>query len=399
MKTKRQPLSIYIHIPFCVKKCLYCDFLSGPAGEETKERYVNCLVNEIEREADKYSAYEVMTVFVGGGTPSLLDAEDLELILKSLMKCFRVAEQNEITIEVNPGTVSQAKLEAYRRMGINRLSIGLQSAHNEELMGLGRIHTFEDFQNTYQSAVKSGFNNINIDLMSAIPGQTVESYRRTLDEVLALLPPPPHISSYSLIIEEGTPFYDNTPILPDEEADREMYKITSDILCDKGYRRYEISNYAKEGFACKHNKVYWRRGDYVGFGVGAASLVANVRFHNVRELDRYLFEMELSERDEDYIPSIKEDVQILSPEEQMEEYMFLGLRMTEGVCREDFWETFQRSIDEVYPGLVDKFCRMGLLQCRQEKASGKEYIALTERGLDVSNIVMAEFLLSDEDTD
>ncbi|MBQ2935209.1 MAG: radical SAM family heme chaperone HemW, partial [Lachnospiraceae bacterium] len=280
MKTKGKPLSIYLHIPFCARKCLYCDFLSAPADDVTKARYVESLITEIKAEAPKYEAYEVRTVFIGGGTPSILPAEAIVGIMDTLKEQFCFAKEAEITIEVNPGSAEAEKLLAYYRSGINRLSIGLQSSHNSELQQLGRIHTYQDFLRTYRDAVKSGFNNINIDLMSAIPGQTTESYRETLRQILHLSPMPAHISAYSLIIEEGTPFYENTPELPDEEADREMYKITDDMLSGSGFERYEISNYARKGYACKHNKVYWRRGDYVGFGIGAASLIDNVRFHN-----------------------------------------------------------------------------------------------------------------------
>lgn len=381
MKIKKKPLSIYIHIPFCVRKCLYCDFLSGPAGDDAKNRYVNRLLEEIRQEAVKYHSYEVYTVFFGGGTPSLLPAFAIEQILKTVASAFCMKEECEISIEVNPGTVTEKKLMTYREVGINRLSIGLQSADNEELRLLGRIHTYEDFLKTYEMAVKSGFNNINIDLMSAIPKQTLQSYQQTLAKVLALKPQPAHISAYSLIIEEGTPFYENTPPLPDEDTERELYKITNDILRKSGYHRYEISNYAKNGYECAHNKVYWKRGDYVGFGIGAASLVENVRFKNTEDVNLYL-----SEQD------IRESVQILSLEEQMEEYMFLGLRLTEGIKEADFRNAFGQSIGEVYPGVVDNFVKQGLLLYEPEGGC----IALTERGLDVSNVVMAEFLLSDE---
>ncbi len=385
MKTKKKPLSIYIHIPFCVRKCLYCDFLSGPAEEETKSRYVDRLLEEISREAVKYASYEVHTIFLGGGTPSILPASDIERILKAVASAFDEGKNREITIEVNPGTVTGEKLKAYREMGINRISMGLQSADNEELQQLGRIHTYEEFLDTYENAVKSGFNNINIDLMSAIPKQTLQSYQETLSKVLSLNPQPAHISAYSLIIEEGTPFYENTPPLPDEETERELYKITNDILCKAGYHRYEISNYAKNGHECAHNKVYWKRGDYVGFGIGAASLVGNVRFKNTEDINLYLSQ-----------PDVREDVQTLSVEEQMEEYMFLGLRLTEGIREEDFRKTFGRSIEEIYPGVVDQFVRQGLLSYEPGDEPGKGRIALTERGLDVSNVVMAEFLLSVE---
>lgn len=388
MKTNQKPLSIYIHIPFCVRKCLYCDFLSAPAGEQEQEQYLRALLEEIGREAAAYEQYEVQTVFIGGGTPSLFSENWIEQILKTVYDCFHIAKEPEITMEVNPGTVTRVKLEGYKKAGVNRLSIGLQSAQEEELKLLGRVHTAKDFLVTYDNAIKSGFNNINIDLMSAIPGQSLESYQDTLNQVLSLKPAPTHISAYSLIIEEGTPFYEQKAQLqlPDEETDRILYKITNDILERNGYHRYEISNYAKEGYECRHNKVYWLRGDYIGFGIGAASLVQNVRWSNIGDVEAY------SKRQNESL-NIKEQVDTLSLEEQMEEYMFLGLRLIEGISEENFYQTFGRKLREVYPGIVERLEKQGLLICRKEKEGETGRIALSEFGLDVSNIVMAEFLL------
>lgn len=394
MKTDKRALSVYIHIPFCIRKCLYCDFLSAPATDEMRARYLKCLSSEIERESHKYCAYKVRTVFVGGGTPSLLSGNEMKQLFECVKLNYDVAEDAEITAEVNPGTVDLRKLEEYYEAGINRLSIGLQSADNKELQCLGRIHSYEEFLQTYENAVKTGFNNINIDLMSAIPGQTVESYQKTLKAVLSLNPSPTHISAYSLILEEGTPFGDNPPELPDEETDREMYKITDEMLKDSGYHRYEISNYAKEGYECIHNKVYWKRGDYVGFGIGAASLVDNVRFHNIADIEEYMGQLEKCKEISLSELHLKEDIQSLSVEEQMEEYMFLGLRLTEGISEKDFFETFQKSIHEVYPGLIAKLKKQGLIICEPEDENGNR-IKLSDFGLDVSNVVMAEFLLTE----
>lgn len=386
MKTEKKPLSIYVHIPFCVRKCLYCDFLSAPADQQTKENYVKCLREEIRQNSFAFKDHEVQTVFFGGGTPSVLPEEKIAAILGEIRQSFALSREAEISIEVNPGTVSFEKLSAYREMGINRLSIGLQSAIDEELEVLGRIHTVKDFYETYQNAVKSGFNNINVDLMSAIPGQTVESYRETLNRVLSLEPPPTHISAYSLIIEEGTYFYEHTPELPDEETDRELYKITNEILKEKGYHRYEISNYAREEYECRHNKVYWKRGEYLGFGIGAASLADNVRFSNIRDINEYL-------RTSDY-SRIRSDRQVLSAEEQMEEFMFLGLRLTCGVSFREFEESFGKSVEEIYPGVIERLENQGLLCISHDEQGKQTGICLTEFGLDVSNRVMAEFLLT-----
>lgn len=382
-------LAIYIHIPFCVRKCLYCDFLSAPASDETREQYVQALCREIREERKSYVNYKIETIFLGGGTPSLLSGEQLDRILGTVFDAYQVADDCEISMEVNPGTVTKEKLKAYKRAGVNRLSIGMQSAVEEELQSLGRIHSSEDAFDTYELAIKTGFNNINIDLMSAIPGQTKESWKESLKRILDLEPAPAHVSAYSLIIEEGTPFFEKTPTLPDEDTEREMYKITNDILSEAGYLRYEISNYAKPGFACRHNCTYWERGSYAGFGIGAASLVEQVRFSNTRNLKDYL-----GKYLKNATVAIKENRQELSVEEQMEEFMFLGLRMMRGVSAGKFSDLFGRTIDQVYPGIVEKYCRQGLLQKIPEQGSGEARIALTERGIDVSNVIMADFLLT-----
>ena len=389
MKTKR-PLSIYIHIPFCVRKCLYCDFLSAPASGETMEAYASCLCREIEAAGKLYPDHEVRTVFFGGGTPSILKKERICQIMEALRRAFSLAEDAEITIEVNPGTVDADKLAAYYAAGINRLSIGVQSLQENELQALGRIHSTEDFFQTYSMAIKSGFNNINIDLMSAIPEQTLESCQDTLRQLLSLDRPPSHISAYSLIIEEGTPFYENTPVLPDEEMDRLFYKITNDILKAAGYHRYEISNYAREGCECRHNRVYWERGEYLGFGIGAASLMQETRFSNIRDLQTYLklLSGEAADRPStgQLTEHLRQEVSHLTEREQMEEFMFLGLRLTEGVSKKRFFKTFGKKFTDVYPGISEKLIREGLLVQEGDR------LKLTELGLDVSNRVMAEFL-------
>lgn len=389
MKTKR-PLSIYIHIPFCVRKCLYCDFLSAPASGETMEAYASCLCREIEAAGKLYPDYGVRTVFFGGGTPSILKKERICQIMEVLRRAFSLAEDAEITIEVNPGTVDADKLAAYYAAGINRLSIGVQSLQENELQALGRIHSTEDFFQTYSMAIKSGFNNINVDLMSAIPEQTLESCQDTLRQLLSLDRPPSHISAYSLIIEEGTPFYENTPVLPDEEMDRLFYKITNDILKAAGYHRYEISNYAREGCECRHNRVYWERGEYLGFGIGAASLMQETRFSNIRDLQTYLKLLSGEAADGpstgQLTEHLRQEVSHLTEREQMEEFMFLGLRLTEGVSKKRFFKTFGKKFTDVYPGISEKLIREGLLVQEGDR------LKLTELGLDVSNRVMAEFL-------
>ncbi len=381
--TGNRELELYFHIPFCVRKCLYCDFLSGPGSPEEERRYMEALILEAEARAEECRDFLVTSVFLGGGTPSTADTAQLEALLRSVRTSYRLAGDAELTIEVNPGTADGEKLRRYRAAGINRLSIGLQSADDGELRRLGRIHTWEQFAETYREAREAGFSNINVDVMSALPGQSLESYLGTLEKVLSLAPPPEHISAYSLILEEGTPFFEMAGKglleLPDEDTDRAMYHETKRRLAKAGYGRYEISNYAREGFACEHNCGYWRRREYLGFGTGAASLIHNTRFQNCRDRERYV-------RDP---VGCREDVQVLSVEEQMEEFMFLGLRLTEGVSLEEFGRCFGRSMEQVYGEVIRRKIREGLLYRPEE---GK--LALTELGLDVSNYVMQAFLLT-----
>jgi oxygen-independent coproporphyrinogen-3 oxidase len=281
---------IYIHIPFCVRKCLYCDFVSRTGSKEDMQRYHRALINEIELTVVKET---VDSIFFGGGTPSVYPVEYIEEIIDKLKCRCDVRENSEITIECNPGTLNMDKLYRYRQAGINRISIGLQSCNNEELKKLGRIHTYEEFEHSFIMARDAGFNNINIDIMSAIPDQTIASYKETLHKVVSLRPQ--HISAYSLIIEEGTPFFSeygkgskNENKLPDEDTDREMYHLTKAYLKENGYERYEISNYARSEKECKHNIKYWNRDNYYGFGVSAASLVDNVRYTNISDIINYV---------------------------------------------------------------------------------------------------------------
>lgn len=493
-----QNLSLYLHIPFCVRKCLYCDFLSGPQSADVQEQYVEALCREIQETSPEYREYQVVSVFIGGGTPSVLLPEQTIRIMETLKSCFILTDTCEISMEMNPGTVTPEKMNAYRACGINRISIGLQSANDGELKALGRIHTCADFLKAYEMAVEAGFTNINVDLMSAIPEQTLKSYQETLQKVLALQPQPVHISAYSLIVEEGTPFYEQELNLPDEETERRMYEITDDILRKAGYHRYEISNYAKAGKECVHNKVYWQRGNYLGLGIGSASLIQNVRFHNVTDISSYVnlmlgensigneieneienaskecgekfqaekvcpkksntekdclkknnagkndLKKENAEKEQvekltaekeqvekvnaeignvkkdnieknsaeegnteknniqsgnaarpdknmiGRVKKLREEVQELPIEEQMEEFMFLGLRMMEGVSERSFFKNFGRRFEEVFPGVIEKHEKLGLLE-----VTGEEFVhlKLTSHGIDVSNQVFVDFML------
>lgn len=442
----KRPLGIYLHIPFCKRKCLYCDFLSAPATDEVINRYVDALCAQIAREADSYEGLFVRSVFLGGGTPSLLSVFQMEKIMEQLSARFGLAQNAEITMECNPGTLDFQKLKGYKNAGINRLSIGLQSACDAELKALGRIHSYEDFLQNYGAARRAGFTNINVDLMSALPGQTVEGWMETLHKVVGLAPE--HISAYSLIIEEGTPFYErygeeqygaerlrkaheqgkqgehNSPAepahaflpLPSEEEERLMYERTEAVLRQYGYHRYEISNYAKPGKECLHNIGYWDRTDYVGFGLGAASKVGDMRWKITDDLEEYLqiFDAENSKNamvepdggQRELLPYAdrmrraaceegepddgKRERQILSVPEQMEEFMFLGLRLAAGISTAEFRRQFGIGIREVYGRILERLERDGLLIFYED---GKK-IKLTPKGVDVSNYVLAQFLLT-----
>ncbi len=413
----KKELELYVHIPFCVRKCAYCDFLSAPADMQERTLYVDALTKEIRAEKEEYRNYKVSTIFLGGGTPSVLGEDEIAEIFRALYESFDISDSAEITMEVNPGTVTEGKAAVWKKCGVNRLSIGLQSVNDDELRMLGRIHTYREFLNTWETVRGAGFRNVNIDLISAIPGQTLESWSRTLRTAAEL--EPEHISAYSLIIEEGTPFYERygeeagcnfetendkareadggqtvLPPLPDEDTEREIYKATEVILAGYGYHRYEISNYAKDGYECRHNLGYWERKEYLGHGLGASSLIDECRFHNTEDMKKYLEFFEKSASDPAGLPNstdclsgIREEVESLSREDQMEEFMFLGLRKTEGISMNEFCKAFDRDIFEVYGPQIRKMEEQGLLIVQDGR------IRLTERGTDVSNYVFSEFIL------
>ena len=383
----KKAMQLYIHIPFCVKKCAYCDFLSFAADERTQQTYVKALQKELDFYGSKYSDRYISTIFIGGGTPSWLDEAAIADVMETVYRNFEVAKDAEITIECNPGTVSNQKFIAYKNAGINRLSIGLQSAHNDELQTLGRIHTYEQFLKTYDMARHHGFNNINVDLMSSLPGQTPERFIDSLKKVIRLKPE--HISAYSLIIEEGTPFYEKyqkdvekreagkqTELLPTEEEEYQTTKLTQQILQAEGYHWYEISNFAKPGRECRHNIGYWKRADYLGVGLGAASLLDNVRYANTSDIYEYMKNPEQAATGE-----------ALTRAAQMEEFMFLGLRMVDGFHREEFVKAFGIEIEGIYGDVINSLQNEELLI----KQEGQ--IRLTEKGIDVSNYALSQFLL------
>lgn len=411
------PVSLYLHLPFCVRKCRYCDFLSGPYDAAVRRRYLRALETEIRLSAETFGNERLSadTVFLGGGTPSLLDADELAHLMAVLSESFRILPGAEITMECNPGTVDREKLLAFREAGINRLSIGVQSFRDEELRLLGRIHTAEEAKQCVLDARWAGFDNISLDLISALPGQNIGQWMESLREAAALAPE--HISAYSLILEDGTPLKEaalegKLPRLPDEDEDRKMYHETRSFLAEHGYHRYEISNYAKKGFESRHNSGYWTGHPYLGFGIGAASFYAGCRWSHTRSMTSYLQALESAgasagvsaksdgeslssaekatgHRCQEYaevLESIYEEKEILSEKDRMAEFMFLGLRRMQGVSEAEFLRRFGRTMEEVYGPVLKRYQELHMLQ----REGGR--IFLTERGIDVSNAVMADFL-------
>lgn len=429
---EKRNLELYVHIPFCVRKCGYCDFLSmaagaGPQAALTHREYMDQLVREIRCQSALCREYQVRTVFLGGGTPSILEPSLIEMLMNEIRENFTVCSDAEVTIECNPGTLNKGKAVSYAQYGINRMSLGLQSADDWELNQLGRIHTYQDFLESYQQARQAGFTNINVDLMYALPGQTVKSWERTLKKVLLLRPE--HISAYSLIIEEGTPFYERyrgrdeiealkrnkkhvpqsfpespwpklrvpdynfdesggtwVP-LPDEDTERCMDRMTREILAAHGMRRYEVSNYARKDYICRHNVGYWTGVEYLGLGLGASSYTQLCRFHNERDFDAYMKADFTKGFTQENIGLLRQEFQQLSVSEMMEEFMFLGLRMVEGVSVADFYQRFGHNIYDIYGDVIRRQIRLGVLENRQG------YLSLTDYGIDVSNQVMAQYLL------
>lgn len=376
----KKELELYLHIPFCIRKCQYCDFLSGPADEASQKRYVDALCRELEGAQEMAKDYAVTSIYFGGGTPSLLPGEWMEQVMETITKGYQICRDAEISMEANPGTLTAENLFRYRQAGINRISLGCQSADDRELKLLGRIHTWEEFLESYQMVREAGFTNVNVDLMSGLPEQTLERWENSLRKIAEL--EPEHISAYSLIVEEGTPFAKKELILPDEETERKMYEETAAILQTYGYQQYEISNYAKEGKECQHNIGYWTRKNYLGFGVGSASLFENQRFSNTT--DRTYYETWSADPEK-----IRENQEILDRREQMEEYMILGLRMLDGVGKKEFEEIFGVPIEKPYGNVLEKYRKLNLMELTNER------VKLTREGISVSNPILADFLLDE----
>lgn len=374
-------ISLYIHIPFCKSKCNYCDFLSFDNKDSVKREYVNALINEIKSYSEIAKEYSVKSIFIGGGTPSILSCSDIEKIFDSLKLYYNIDKDAEITIEANPGTLDEEKIKVLLSSEVNRISMGLQSCTNGLLKKLGRIHTWEEFLNNYNMIRNSGFDNINIDLMFALPNQTISDIENDLKKIISLRPE--HISYYSLIIEEGTKFSrlydDNKLVLPAEDVERDMYWLIHDTLQDNGYKHYEISNYALDNRECYHNKVYWKEEEYIGMGLGASSYFEGFRYKNINNLSNYI------DINGD-ISKLKESTEKISKKTSIEEYMFLGLRLLEGIDKIDFYNRWGHEIEYYYKDVIQELIEKGLIiedGCR---------LRLTKKGIDVSNFALSMFL-------
>ncbi|MCR4937725.1 MAG: radical SAM family heme chaperone HemW [Lachnospiraceae bacterium] len=386
-------LSVYIHIPYCVRKCVYCDFLSFPCGspygiEHSLKGYIKALKRELSEAASVYPGYMIDTVFFGGGTPSLPDASYIADIMDALRSLFPFNDEAECSIECNPGTVNREKLDIYLQSGLNRISFGLQSVHERELKLLGRIHSYEDFERSLDAAIAAGFVNINADLMSALPGQDVSAWEECLEKTGAVKELT-HISAYSLILEEGTPFFEryDENSLPSEEEDRAMYHAVPYILSKYGYSRYEISNYAKKGFECRHNMAYWRRMDYIGAGLGAASCMEGVRRSNIRDMGAYIKAGASDEHETAYLESICAEKDRLTKEDERFETVMLGLRLTEGFMLDKLLSSADKALRIRYMEKLNELSDKGLV------IMDKGRVRLTEKGFDLSDHVTRELML------
>ncbi|WP_142711763.1 radical SAM family heme chaperone HemW [Clostridium perfringens] len=374
-------ISLYIHIPFCAQKCLYCDFPSFARKDHLRKAYIEALNKEIINLREKHNNLEINTIFIGGGTPSVLESNELECLLKEIAK-LNMAKDIEYSMECNPGNLTEEKLEVMKKYGVNRISMGLQAKQDNLLKGLGRIHNYKTFKENFLLAKKVGFNNINVDLMFGLPNQRLNELEETLREIISL--EPAHISAYSLIIEEGTAFYnlyENDKLkLPTEEEERKMYHLAKKILEENGFNQYEISNYAKEGKECRHNLAYWNMDNWIGVGSAAASYINGKRIKNISSVEEYINSInEKGEAVEEIINNSKND--------NMEEFMFMGLRKINGIDENEFKKRFSMNINDVYGEILNKYIDEGLLI----RDSGR--IFLSEKGIEISNIIMADFLL------
>lgn len=371
-------ISLYIHIPFCKQKCLYCDFPSYAGKEKFMNSYIKALNKEIIEKAKKYL---IKSIFIGGGTPSYLGVKELKSLLQTINK-LNLKQNLEFTMECNPGTLDEEKLKTMKQYNVNRISMGLQSTKNSILKNIGRIHSFEEFENNYLLAREVGFKNINIDLMFGLPNQHLDDWKETLKEIIKLKPD--HISAYSLIIEEGTCFYNlynnNKLNLPTEDEEREMYSYTKKMLSNNGYNQYEISNFSIDNKECFHNKVYWKMEEYLGLGVSASSFIDEKRIKNLDDVETYILNIENNK-------SVEDEIHLNDTNDDMEEFVFMGLRMICGIEEEEFKRRFNQDIDNIYGDVINKNIKQELL------VRDKGRIYLTSHGIEVSNWVMSQFIL------
>ena len=375
----KKDIGLYIHMPFCKAKCYYCDFISYANKEKLIKEYVEALIKEMKH--INLSKYSIQTVYIGGGTPSLIDSESISKIMDNVRPF--VADNAEITIEINPGTANKEKLKKYKEIGINRLSIGLQSADNELLSEIGRIHKYEDFLNVYNEARNIGFRNINVDLMLGLPNQDLKKLEESVKEVITLSPE--HISIYSLILEENTKLYDmlmNEELkLPDEAIERKMYWNVKKMLENEGYIHYEISNFAKEGYKSRHNSDCWEQKEYIGIGVSSHSYLNNKRYSNSESVEAYI--KNINNNDFDKNITIHEEQ---TKEDKQKEYMILGLRKINGVNITKFKNKFGENPIFLYRQELNKLVQEELIEIYDNN------IKPTDKGLDLANVVWEEFI-------
>ncbi|MFR5266008.1 radical SAM family heme chaperone HemW [Clostridium sp.] len=372
-------ISLYVHIPFCDQKCFYCDFPSFAGKEQLKENYVKALIKEINNKITK--EYLINTIFIGGGTPSSLGCNELEILLKEINK-LNLSNNIEYTMECNPGNLTKEKLKIMKEYGVNRISMGLQAVQNTLLKSIGRIHNYDEFERNFKEARDFGFNNINVDLIFGLPNQSLENWKESLERIIALNPE--HISAYSLIIEEGTAFYklyeEDKLKIPTEDIEREMYNLAKSKLLEAGYYQYEISNYSKIGLECRHNLAYWNMDSWIGVGSAASSYINNKRLTNTSVVEKYI------EGINNDNPIMEEEI-INSLEDNIEEFMFMGLRKIKGISISEFKRRFGKSIEDVYGPLLDKYENAKLI------IRDGDNLYLSSQGIEWSNQIMAEFLL------
>ncbi len=389
---EEKEIGLYVHMPFCKQKCYYCDFVSYANKYNIVDRYIQCLKKEIIQYANENRImskhglepkYVIKTIYIGGGTPSSIDELYIINILQKIKENFQIKNDAEITIEVNPGTVNKEKLETYREIGINRLSIGLQAVQDEILKSIGRIHTFKDFENTYKYAREVGFNNINVDLMINLPNQTLDNVKESVKAILNLKPE--HISVYSLILEENTKLYEMVKskqvALEPEEVERQMYWYVKETLEKYKYIQYEISNFAKSGFQSQHNIDCWNQEEYIGVGIAASSFIENKRYSNISNLEEYMDNIESGMPNKNLILD-----EVLDFESKMNEFMMLGLRTIQGVDIKKFEQKFKINPIIKYCKILEKLNHEGLIEIDANN------IKLSNKGIDLANIVWEEFV-------